>query len=301
MKTKRTSKLIVLLFVVLAGAGVGRTVAQEAKATNSSGARAIVVSLYDQHKKHSPFFQRRSRALLDKYFTRELATLLWRDARSSGDEVGALDGDPLFNAQEMEITNFVIHLGTIEAGAAKIPVSFKNLGKDHQIVFRLVPARSTWRIANIDYDDGASLVEILKRDREASDGQAIKVYLVAVGDEGRTGKKIGCGDSLVAVTHTIKKTTAPLAAAIGELLSTPQHPAASPNLENFWKGRNLKLQSVSLRKQTATIHLSGEVFVAGVCDEPRIQSQIEETARQFPTVKKVKVFIGKRTLAQAIR
>jgi Sporulation and spore germination len=131
--------------------------------------------------------------------------------------------------------------------------------------------------------------------------QQIKVYLVAVGDNGQAGKKIGCEDSLVAVTRSIRKTAAPLKAALEELLSTPPETGDNPKLQNFWKGRNLKVRSVSIRKFTATIHISGEVFVAGVCDQPRIESQIEETARQFPTVKRVKVFIGKRTMADAIR
>lgn len=131
--------------------------------------------------------------------------------------------------------------------------------------------------------------------------QQIKVYLVAVGDNGHAGKKVGCEDSLVPVTRTIRKTAAPLKAALEELLSTPAETGESPKLQNFWNGRNLRVSSVSVRKSTATIRLSGEVFVAGVCDQPRIESQIEETARQFPNVKKVKVFIGKRTLADAIR
>jgi len=129
----------------------------------------------------------------------------------------------------------------------------------------------------------------------------IKVYLVAVGDNGRAGKKIGCEDSLVAVTRTVRKTAAPLKAALEELLSTPPETGDNPKLQNFWKGRNLKVRSVSIRNGTANIHISGEVFVAGICDEPRIESQIEETARQFPSVKKVKVYIGKRTLKDAIR
>lgn len=133
------------------------------------------------------------------------------------------------------------------------------------------------------------------------DTQTIKIFLIAVGDDGKTGKKIGCGDSLVAVTRRIKKTAVPLMAAVRELLLTPQHPDSTPTLENFWKGRNLKVRSVSIRNHIATIHISGEVFVAGVCDEPRIESQIQETARQFPSVKKVKVFIGRRSLAEAIR
>jgi spore germination protein GerM len=135
----------------------------------------------------------------------------------------------------------------------------------------------------------------------AQRNREVKVYLVALGDNGQRGKKIGCEDSLVAVTRTIKPTAAPLKAAIQELLSTPPETGDNPKLLNFWKGRNLRVRSVSISKSTVTIYFSGEVFVAGICDEPRIKSQIEETARQFPNVKKVKVFIGKRTLEDAIR
>jgi hypothetical protein len=297
----KTTKLVVVVIAMLAGISLAAAARTGLKPTRSISPRTVVVNLYSQHKQQSPFFQRKSRALLDKYFTRYLATLLWQDAHSAGDEVGALDGDPLFNAQEMEITNFSIEPETVGAQAAEVPVSFQNLGKQHQIVFRLVAEKSGWKIANLEYDDGANLVEILRRDRESAREQTIKVYLVAVGDNGKAGKKIGCGDSLVAHPRTIKRTKAPLAAALRELLSTPPQFDGPPKLENFWKGRNLKLQSVSIRNQTATIRLSGEVFVAGVCDQPRIESQIEETARQFATVKRVKVFIGRRTLAQALR
>jgi spore germination protein GerM len=129
----------------------------------------------------------------------------------------------------------------------------------------------------------------------------VKVYLVAVGDNGKMGRKIGCEDSLVAVMRPIKGTSAPLKAAIQELLSIPSETGDNPKLQNFWKGRNLRVKRVSISKSTATIYLSGEVFVAGICDEPRIKSQVEETAKQFPNVKRVKVFIRKRRLEDAIR
>jgi hypothetical protein len=298
----KSIKLMLVIAVFLGGLSPSAGAAQTSKSSRQMSPKELVADLYRQHKKQSPFFQMRSRALLDKYFAPELANLLWQDARSSGDEVGALDGDPLFNAQDMDIKNFSIHEGVGGPRMVVVPVSFENLGQKHEIKFRLFSGGGTWRIANIEYDDGANLLEILKRDRDSSqNNQSIMIYLVAVGDDGKTGKKIGCGDSLVAVTRTIKKTAAPLTAAIRELLQTPQHPDGSPNLENFWKGRNLKVRSVSIVNRTATIRLSGSVSVAGVCDEPRIESQIDATARQFPTVKRVKVFIGRQTLAAAIR
>lgn len=298
----KTIKSTLIFVVILAGLSSSAAAGQGSKSRKAISPRAVVVNLYNQHKKRSPFFQTKSRALLDKYFTSELTNLLWDDAHSSGDEVGALDGDPLFNAQDMEIKNFSVQSGTVGAQTAEVPVSFENLGEKHRIVFRLITERGGWRVADITYEDRMSLLQILKSDSESAERrQDIKVYLVALGDDGKTGKKIGCGDSLIPVTRSIRKTPAPLTAALSELLLTPQHPDGSPNLENFWKGRNLKVKSVSIRNHTATIRISGEVFVAGVCDIPRIESQIEETARQFPNVKKVKVFIGKRTLADAIR
>jgi spore germination protein GerM len=136
----------------------------------------------------------------------------------------------------------------------------------------------------------------------STQARSVKVYLVAVGDDGKMGRKIGCGDSLVPVTRSIKATGAPLKAALSELLSLPREYPADSRLGNFWVGSNLRLRSVSIQRGTATIHIIGEgPFVAGVCDEPRITSQIEATARQFPTVKRVRVFVNGRTLRDAIR
>jgi len=299
----KTNKLVLFVTVLLASSAFHSVAAQGWKPIKGVSPGSLVADLYRQHKKRSPFFQRRSRSLLDKYFARELADLLWQDAHSSGDEVGALDGDPLFNAQDMDIKNFSIGDGVGGPRMVVVPVTFENLGEKHEIKFRVFSfGGSGWKIANIEYDDGSTLVDILKRDRESSQNdQSIKIYLVAVGDDGKTGQRIGCGDSLIAVTRTIKKNAAPLMAAIRELLQTPPHPQDSPKLENFWKGRNLKVRSVSIAKGTATIRLSGQLAVAGVCDEPRIESQLDATARQFPTVKRVKVFIGQQTLAVAIR
>ncbi len=130
--------------------------------------------------------------------------------------------------------------------------------------------------------------------------EEVDVYLVAVGDNGKKGLKIGCDDSLVRVPRKIKPTVAPLKAAIEELLATPHE--YSKELGNYWRGKNLKLKMVSITDGVATIHITGEgPFVAGVCDEPRITEQIENTAMQFDSVNKVKVFVNDKPLADVIR
>lgn len=128
----------------------------------------------------------------------------------------------------------------------------------------------------------------------------IDIYLVAVGDKGEKGLKIGCDDSLVRVTRKIKPTVAPLRAALEELLATPRE--YSKELGNYWWGKDLKLKNVSITEGVATIHISGEgPYVGGVCDVPRITEQIENTAMQFSSVNTVKVFVNDKPLADAIR
>jgi hypothetical protein len=124
---------------------------------------ALVADLYREHnRKHSPFFQTRSRALLYKYFEKSLADMIWKDAVSSKGEVGALDGDPLYDAQDTEIKAFVIGKASYEGGKARVPVTFTNLGQPKSFLFTLVNGRSGWRIYNIEYGEGRSLRGYLK-------------------------------------------------------------------------------------------------------------------------------------------
>lgn len=120
--------------------------------------------------------------------------------------------------------------------------------------------------------------------------------MVALEDGGRSGKKVGCNDSLIAITREIPPTRAPLRAALEELLRMPRKSGTGRELHNALHGSKLRLNRVSVRRGEAVIHLSGLLVTGGVCDSPRIQGQIEETALQFPTVKKMRVYINGRPL-----
>lgn len=122
----------------------------------------LVAELYkSEKKKASPFFQDKDRALVDHYFTKELGDLLWKDTIDSKGEVGALDGDPLFDAQDMEIKNFVIHPAKIEEGKATVLVTFVNFEEKKRITFHCVQQGGAWRISDIQYADYA-LLKLLK-------------------------------------------------------------------------------------------------------------------------------------------
>jgi spore germination protein GerM len=130
-------------------------------------------------------------------------------------------------------------------------------------------------------------------------GRRVQVYLVALDDNGKRGRRVGCNDSLVPVTRTVGRGADPLRAAVEELLAIPRE--YEGGLGNFWQGENLSVQSVAQRGGVATIRLRGNVQVAGACDAPRIEGQIRETARQFRGVRTVRVFVGGRRLADVLR
>lgn len=161
----------------------------------------------------------------------------------------------------------------------------------------------TREVSAVVYQDLKGAHSLTSWDAAGGEGGAgsreVKVYLVALGDAGKSGRKIGCDDSLVPVTRTVQAGGDPLKAAVGELLSVPRE--YEGGLGNYWFGENLRVSSASVRAGTATIRISGTLFVAGICDQPRIEEQIKETARQFPGVRRVRVFVNGRTLSSAIR
>jgi len=123
----------------------------------------LVAELYkSEKKKASPFFQAKNRALVDHYFTKELGDLLWKDTIDSKGEVGAIDGDPLYDAQDMEIKDFVIHPAKTDEGKTTVLVSFMNFEEKKRITFHCVQQGGAWKISDISYSSGSALLKLLK-------------------------------------------------------------------------------------------------------------------------------------------
>jgi Protein of unknown function (DUF3828) len=134
----------------------------------------IVKNLYAAQKAGaSPFFQTKDRALVDKYFTKDLADLIWKDAIKANGEVGAIDFDPLYGSQDPQITDFTI-METGWGGDSKfgpdteavVQVTFKDSGKERMVSYQFRQGKDkSWKIYDVHYrsDDGqVKLVEVLK-------------------------------------------------------------------------------------------------------------------------------------------
>jgi hypothetical protein len=115
-----------------------------------------------------------------------------------------------------------------------------------------------------------------------------------------TGGTLGCGDSVQYIVRGISDTQQVLKAALTELISLKTQYYGQSGLYNALYQSNLILNSVNVKNQEATIHLSGTVALGGTCDSPRFKAQIEQTALQFPSVKKTTIFINNRPIDEVL-
>ena len=129
-------------------------------------AHDLVAQLYQAHRsKHDPLDETQS---LGPYFDNALLKLYLNDKREAKGEVGRLDGDPLYNAQDIEIKNFSVSAPETSAGPSRtgvqtrVTVRFTNIGKATRVIYVLTRTADGWRISDIRYDDGSSLKKILQ-------------------------------------------------------------------------------------------------------------------------------------------
>jgi hypothetical protein len=123
-----------------------------------------------------------------------------------------------------------------------------------------------------------------------------KIFLIAINDNGAGGKKIGCNDSVIGVNVTIPDSVAPLRGALDKLLSVRGQYYGQSGLYHALFRSDLKLESVVIQNELATIKLTGALTLGGTCDSPRVLAQLEETALQFSTVKQVNILVNGKKL-----
>ena len=125
---------------------------------------------------------------------------------------------------------------------------------------------------------------------------SVQIPLIAMDTKG----PVGCGDTLVMVTRDVAPTTAPLTAAVEQLLSIHTRFYGQSGLYNPLYNANLAVQSVTINNGLATIKLTGSLSLGGECDDPRVAAQFDALGRQFSTVQKVQVFVNGTPLADLL-
>jgi hypothetical protein len=127
-------------------------------------------------------------------------------------------------------------------------------------------------------------------------GQILKIYLVAIDDNGASGPLIGCGDSLVAVDVQVQPTVAVLRASLNALLAIKSSTYGQSGLYSALYQSDLEIENLFIQDGVAFIYLKGELLQGGTCDSPRIEEQLKATALQFSTVQEARIYINDKPL-----
>lgn len=109
-----------------------------------------------------------------------------------------------------------------------------------------------------------------------------------------TGGNIGCGSKIFFAPHAVPKTTAVLDATYKMLFDIKSEPEIkSDNIRNpIGSYTKLFYQSVSIKDGVAKVMLTGGMTGPGECSFPEVREQINQSAFQFETVKKIEVYLN---------
>ncbi len=128
----------------------------------------------------------------------------------------------------------------------------------------------------------------------------LTVYYVAVGDNGVSGPKIGCGDSLVATTTAPVKFTDQVRPSVETLLANKKRDVGLSGLINVLYQSNLAYLGGELNGSTISIWLSGNFMLGGVCDIPRAKAQLEYTAMAASGATSALVYVNGRPIDEVL-
>jgi hypothetical protein len=144
---------------------LGCAVASAAQTGAAAGTPdAVVRELYRVHRNgYGHVFEKEGRKYQQRFFDKRLADLIWKDITETPDgEVGNLDFDPLFSAQDTKITNFRVGAPTVEGDRATVLVTFNNFGQRNKLTFRMHKAGEVWKVENILYSGNGEDSDLIK-------------------------------------------------------------------------------------------------------------------------------------------
>ena len=121
----------------------------------------------------------------------------------------------------------------------------------------------------------------------------VQIYAVAIDDGGKTGRLIGCNDSLLNVPQTVDDAT-DIKTALNALFAFRSDSQAT---YTALTNSQLVIDEAVVTNGAATIRLSGAYQLGGTCDGPRFVEQITQTVIDFPGVETAVITINDQPLA----
>ena len=156
---KTISHSLIPLLVIL-GSPFSHAAQRARPATSPDG---VVRELYRVHNNgRGGVFEAKGKKYIYRFFDQKLADLIWKNITETPEgEVGNLDFDPLYNAQDTMITNFQIGKPVLEGDSSTVLVSFRNFGQRTRVKFEMHNGKEGWKVKNVIYGDTSDLVKLL--------------------------------------------------------------------------------------------------------------------------------------------
>ncbi|SHG33338.1 Protein of unknown function [Kaistia soli DSM 19436] len=145
-------------FILAAGAllAAGLPSAARAEDDPSAAALAFLETIYSTYRNNGAGIDRSDDAVLQNFFTPELAGMISDDdARAAADgEVPNLDADPFIDAQDGDIGDIALTVSDAGGGRLMGHARFSNSGEPKAIDLLLVETPAGWRIDDIHWPEG---------------------------------------------------------------------------------------------------------------------------------------------------
>lgn len=132
-----------------------------AEAQSLPEAQTFVTGLYSAYQRQpGPDYLGKQ---IGAVFAPDLIALIKREAASvrKGD-VGALDGDPICDCQDWQISKVEVTVSAPKPGAALAEVRFQNAGEARQVRLDLIAVQGRWRVGDVHTPDMPSLAKMLQ-------------------------------------------------------------------------------------------------------------------------------------------
>jgi len=124
---------------------------------------AAIQELIERHLSSDTRFLAASWAAKASRFSADLGRAIeeWFAVDWPGDEPPPIQGDPLTDSQERP-TRFAVRSAVRKDERAWVPVDFADAWRSRRVIFVLTQDSSRWLLADVEYSDGASLLQLLQ-------------------------------------------------------------------------------------------------------------------------------------------
>lgn len=130
--------------------------------TPRSAADRLIRALYFEHNKtENPMRETKDRAVIDQFFAKPTADLIWNDVQKSPGKQKRARLNLLYNAPDPAIKKTWVLPAVVAGSRALVYVTFENLSKPQELRLDMQQLAGRWRITEIHYPGNILLSQLL--------------------------------------------------------------------------------------------------------------------------------------------